>query len=85
MNGQPLGKEDIDGMMETFGDPENEKMIPLEGFQNMFAAQAQASVEETFKDLRKMGFDENLDPLPADSTTSGAAAAAAAGSAPAEK
>jgi hypothetical protein len=55
----PLGRQDLESIFENFGD--SERRLSLEGFQKVFFTQTAASVEETFKDLRKMGFNENLD------------------------
>lgn len=66
LNGEPLGQDDIDGIFKEFGD-ETGQLLSLHGFQGVFVTQSFVSPSEMFKDLRTMGFDENLDPIPGSS------------------
>jgi len=59
LNGSPTPESDRKEIFEHFGD--SERRLPLEGFQKVFVIQSYASVEETFKDLAKMGFNHDLE------------------------
>ncbi|KAK9894530.1 hypothetical protein P389DRAFT_173520 [Cystobasidium minutum MCA 4210] len=59
-NGQPLPEDQLEEM-RTFLDCDNDGNLLFKGFMQMYSLQTSSEEEETWKDLRTHGYNENLD------------------------
>lgn len=55
-NGKELSKEEVDEILEFFGDAIGQR-ITLNGFLDFYHTQTSGNAEETLRDLKALGFD----------------------------
>ncbi|KAJ1974672.1 hypothetical protein H4R35_003501 [Dimargaris xerosporica] len=72
-NGEPFSQDEVDEILEYFDTTDDGKALTLEGFYQLYQLQtASGRDEETWRDLRKHGYNDQLqrkDDAPKDTTT----------------